>query len=295
MLNIPTITVELLLVLSRVAFASFANVSQKQLSQNHHPLLIVAAAYMVLAALSIPLLFFLPLADYTPTFWLNSFAAALLDMAGTLFLVLSLSKTDLSVFGPLNAYKVVISMLLAMIFLHEIPDTQGFIGIAIIIFGSYFLLPPKTQDHRPRLSQLFKDKGVQYRFLSIFFFSIGTIPLKAAVITAGPIATTGLWCVIGLPLAYLSYRLFHTKQPANPIVKLDYTAVVQLGLLMFFMQLTTLFILANTIIAYALALFQLSMVLQVFLGYRLFREQHIRRRLSACIVMIIGSLLVLNT
>ncbi len=287
---------ELLLVLSRVAFASFANVSQKQLSQHHHPLLIVASAYLILAALSLPLLPFLPLTEYSQSFWVNSLAAALLDMAGTLFLVLSLSKTDLSVFGPLNAYKVVISMLLALVFLHEIPDAQGLSGIAIIILGSIFLLPPKVEQQRPRLIQLLQDKGVQYRFLSILLFSIGTLPLKTAVMEGGPVATTAFWCLMGLPLAYLSYALFHHKQtPQHHAIKRDYFAIFQLGLLLFFMQLTTLIILAHTLIAYALALFQLSMVLQVILGYRIFKEQYIRRRLLACSVMIIGSLLVLNT
>lgn len=47
-------------------------------------------------------------------------------------------------------------------------------------------------------------------------------------------------------------------------------------------------------IAYTLALFQLSMVLQVFLGYRIFKEGHFMRRMSACLVMVAGSLLVLN-
>jgi drug/metabolite transporter (DMT)-like permease len=47
-------------------------------------------------------------------------------------------------------------------------------------------------------------------------------------------------------------------------------------------------------VAYALALFQLSMVLQVFLGYRIFNEKHILRRLGACLVMAAGSMMILN-
>ncbi|EMR11977.1 hypothetical protein MPL1_12823 [Methylophaga lonarensis MPL] len=40
-------------------------------------------------------------------------------------------------------------------------------------------------------------------------------------------------------------------------------------------------------------MFQLSMVLQVFLGARIFREAHFRSRMMACLVMVMGSLLVL--
>jgi len=60
------------------------------------------------------------------------------------------------------------------------------------------------------------------------------------------------------------------------------------------MQYMTMIIFSKLLIAYSLALFQLGMVLQVLLGYKFFNESHIRRRLVACLVMILGSLLVLN-
>ncbi|MBT3505067.1 MAG: EamA family transporter [Piscirickettsiaceae bacterium] len=287
---------EILIVLGRVFFASFSNVYQKQLSQHHHPLLIVMVSYAVLSAICLPLLLFIPISDLSAKFWLNSLLAALLDMAGTLFLVKSLSTTDLSVFGPLNAYKVVVSAILAFLFLNEIPNMQGLTGIAIIITGSFFLLPAKKpHNQQTPLTQLFTDKGVQHRFLSILFFSVGTLPLKNAVIEGQALATTVFWCLFGFPLAIISYRLWSTK-PMSTSKQLE-TALPQiltLGSLMFLMQYTTMLVLESTLIAYSLALFQLSMVLQVFLGYRIFKEQNIRQRLVACLIMILGSLLVLK-
>jgi hypothetical protein len=37
------------------------------------------------------------------------------------------------------------------------------------------------------------------------------------------------------------------------------------------------------------------MVLQVVLGYRIFKEQNIKRRLFSCLIMIFGSMMVLQT
>jgi uncharacterized membrane protein len=50
------------------------------------------------------------------------------------------------------------------------------------------------------------------------------------------------------------------------------------------------------LIAYTLALFQLGMLVQVFLGYRIFNEPDLVRRLTASLVMMLGmgSLLVLQ-
>ena len=187
-------------------------------------------------------------------------------------------------------------MILAFFLLNEVPNLQGLAGIIIIILGSFFLAPPKQpKNTQHRLIQLFTNKGVQYRFLSILLFSIGTLPLKNAVLSGQALATTVFWCLLGLPLACLSYRLFTTEKIS--IVKQYKSAqshIMMLSLLMFLMQYTTMIVLSQALIAYSLALFQLSMVLQVFLGYRIFKEQHIRRRLFSCLIMIFGSLMVLQ-
>lgn len=288
---------ELFVVIGRLLFSSFANVFQKKLTlQGLHPFFIVMTSYLVLTVICVPLLWTFNPVELSQSFWVNIFFAALFDMAGTLFLVMSLSKTDLSVFGPLNAYKVVISMILAMLFIGEIPSTQGFIGVAIIVLGSYFLFPPNSNATRGAIVHLLLERGVQYRFLSILLFSIGTLPLKNAVIAGDAISTTVFWCLIGFPLAVLVHILF-LKDSFKKDVEQSKDHVYQflyLGILMFLMQYMTMIVFSKLLIAYSLALFQLGMVLHVFLGYKVFNEKHIIRRLSASLVMIVGSLLVLK-
>lgn len=286
---------EMLVVLGRLLFSAFSNVFQKQLTHRGlHPFFIVFASYVVLAVICLPLLWTFNPFQLSSHFWINIFFAALLDMAGTLFLVMSLSKTDLSVFGPLNAYKVVISMLLALVFLGEVPSLQGFIGVFVIVAGSYFLFPPKASQGR--IWHLFLQRGVQFRFLSILLFSVGTLPLKNAVVDGGALPTTVFWCLLGLPLAGLAQLLFvHDNFKADmALAKNQVYPIVYLGCLIFLMQFMTMLVFSQLLVAYSLALFQLSMVLQVFLGYRIFNEKHILRRLAACLVMVAGSLLVLN-
>lgn len=288
---------ELLLVLGRLVFSSFSNVFQKKLAhQGLHPFFIVMTSYLVLTMICLPLLLLINPTELGLNFWINIFFAALLDMAGTLFLVMSLSKTDLSVFGPLNAYKVVISMLLAMIFIGEMPSLQGFIGVGIIVLGSYFLFPVAGNLSSNRLLELMLEKGVQYRFLSILLFSIGTLPLKQAVIEGDALATTVFWCLIGFPLAVIAHTVFLKDNFKDDLAqsKKCIPQFLYLGGLIFLMQYMTMIVFSQLLIAYSLALFQLGMVLQVFLGYRVFNEKHIMRRLAASMVMIVGSLLVLK-
>jgi len=185
---------------------------------------------------------------------------------------------------------------LAMMFIGEIPNTQGFIGVGVIVLGSYFLFPPNDKAVASSALQLFRQRGVQYRFLSILLFSIGTLPLKNAVMAGNAISTTVFWCLIGFPLAVVAHTVFikdnFTKdyeQSKNHVYQFLY-----LGILIFLMQYMTMIVFSKLLIAYSLALFQLGMVLQVFLGYQIFNEKHLVRRLGASLVMISGSLLVLK-
>jgi drug/metabolite transporter (DMT)-like permease len=168
--------VELLFVFGRLVFSVSSNVYQKKLTQaGLPPFYIVFTIYVVLCLLSLPLIVTVQTSSLGHSFWINISLASLFDVSGWMFLVLSLSKTDLSVFGPLNAYKDVFTLLLAVIFLHELHNTQGLIGVLIIIVGSFLLTPSNQQTQLRKIPELLKDKGVQARFLFIALFSVGTI------------------------------------------------------------------------------------------------------------------------
>lgn len=287
---------EIVYVCGRLIFSLASNVYQKKLShQGLHPFFIVATTYCVLSLLAAPFLGVIELKHVTNTFWVNVSLASLFDVAGWMFLVLSLSKTDLSVFGPLNAYKVVVSMLLAVLFLNEIPSAQGFLGVLIIVVGSFFLMPPVSTHQASRLMSLFADKGVRARFLSIVLFSIGTIFLKQSVSGGGALTTMVFWSLIGLPLILISNYFFLPNKIQQEIkaTRPHLYSILLIGLMVFFMQYLTLLLLEHMLVAYALALFQLGMVMQVLIGYQVFNEKDIFRKLLASIVMMFGSILVL--
>jgi drug/metabolite transporter (DMT)-like permease len=274
--------VEFVYIFGRLIFSLGSNIYQKKLSQQGlHPFFIVAATYFVLSIFAAPLLGMIKISQLSSAFWLNAFLASLFDVGGWMFLVISLSKTA--------------SMLLGIVFLNEIPSLQGLIGVLVIIAGSYLLTPATGSLQTNRILNLLKDKGVQARFLSILLFAIGTIFLKKSVIFGGALATMAFWSLIGFALVLLSNQLFLTGGMKNNLKasRKHLHTIFFIGVMVFVMQYFTLLLLANMMVAYALALFQLGMVLQVFAGYKIFNEKHITRKLLACLAMMAGSLLVL--
>lgn len=286
---------ELIFVFGRLLFSSVSNVLQKQLTHRGlHPFYVVATTHLVLGFLAIPFLGMIEVAALSDAFWINVFFAALLDVGGWMLLVLSLSKTDLSVFGPLNAYKVILSMLFAVLFLGEIPSLQGLAGVLVIVIGSFFLIPVRSAG-AGGIFRLLLERGVQSRFLSILLFSVGTIFLKNSVVLGGPLETLVFWSLLGLPLVLAGNALFLPGGLTKGFGQSweNIRAIFVIGGTVFIMQYLTLVLLSKMLVAYTLALFQLGMLLQVFLGHKIFKEGHFVRRLLACCVMMAGSILVL--
>ena len=60
------------------------------------------------------------------------------------------------------------------------------------------------------------------------------------------------------------------------------------------MQLTTLLAFGKLPVGYSLALFQLSTLVGVFLGYRYFREGQIPKRLIGAAIMAAGAALIIH-
>lgn len=65
--------------------------------------------------------------------------------------------------------------------------------------------------------------------------------------------------------------------------------VVSVGI----MQLTTNYTFDHMPVGYALSLFQLSILISVLLGHRIFKEMGIRRKIIGSVIMITGSVIII--
>ena len=68
-----------------------------------------------------------------------------------------------------------------------------------------------------------------------------------------------------------------------------------IGLISMFglMQITTNYVFENMNVSYALALFQLSSLINVIFGYKFFKETHLIKKLIGTTIMIIGAVVII--
>ncbi len=284
-----------LCVLVRVVANPCSNVFQKVLTRKAAaPLFIICATHGLLSLACVPFVLLFP-PPASADFWLNISACAALAVAGNVLLVRAVKLSDLSVLGPINAYKPVVSLVPGLILLHESPGLLGLGGIALVVAGSYGLVDRSKKDGgRNGLTRLLRDRGVQYRVAALVLTATEAVFLKRALLASSWVTAFAVWSVLGFVVSLaaagilLGGGLRHELGVLRGSKRVYLSLFVTTGL----MQLCTLATLEWLHVGSALALFQTSAVLSVVLGYRVFRERHFRKRLIGSAVMVAGAVLV---
>ena len=289
---IPVIFVVLAVIL-RIVSNPLGNVFQKQLtSRGKNPLQVNFVSYCVLAMIC---LVFAPQVHWPALpaqFWLYSVAGGMVGAAGNGFLVKAIEKGDLSVLGPVNAYKAVIGMIVGIFLLGELPTLWGLFGIALIILGSYFVLD--TTEERFSWA-LLRRKEIQYRLLAMVLTAIEAVLIKRILLVSSPLIAFISWCWFGALFGFVLMKLYGLDllSEARKINKGDLFLYLFLVLCIGIMQASTNVSLDHIPVGYALALFQLSIIISVFLGHRFFGEKDIRKKLIGSLIMMAGSVLII--
>lgn len=283
-------TISLLL---RILSNPIGNVFQKKLTeQNNHPLLVNLLTFSILGILCIVPALQQDWGQVSYLSWYYGVIAGIFGAVGNGFLVKALQGGDLSILGPINSYKSVVGILIGIVFLHEIPSIWGIIGIALIIYGSYFVLD--TMKERFSWS-LLKNKEIQYRIWAMILTAIEAVFIKKVILYSSTIVSFIFWCWFG---AFFSFVLlfFFKVRLIKEIKQVKLHHLLTYGFLVLStgtMQYTTNYVFSHMNVGYALALFQLSTIISIFLGYRIFKEQNIKKKLLGAVIMIAGSVVII--
>lgn len=278
----------------RIVANPVSNVYQKLLTRDGaNPLMVVCVTHALLSLACLPAVYWTP-PTHRADFWSNMVIGALLNVAGNALLVQAMKLSDLSVLGPINAYKSVVSLLPAVILLGEIPAPAALAGIALILAGSYGLAD-RTEARVGGWTGLWRDRGVRCRLAALVFNAVEAVFLKRALLIGSPLPTFVVWTVLGfaasLPLAALLLgRAEWRRQPG--LVRGSLVYYSSLSVTTGLMQLCTIVVLGGLQVGYALALFQVSALISVLLGRQVFGESHFVKRLIGSAVMAAGAALI---
>lgn len=285
-----------LLILVRIAANPLSNLFQKKLVQdNANPLFVIFVTHAFLTLAAIPLLQNIFTSSLPPEYFFYMILCAVFAVSSNALLVLALKYGDLSMLGPVNSYKPIVGMLFGIFLINEFPGLAGLSGVILILAGSYFITDNTKSSKRTNfLKNFFNDKGVQFRIAALILSGTEAVFLKKALMYSPSLPTFGIWCIAGFLISGLALPFFMKEQfnYKSDLLKKKFT-FMNLFITTGLMQLCTLLVFERFQVSYALALFQTSTLLSLFLGYKYFEEKNIKRRLIGSLFMIAGSILII--
>ena len=227
-------------------------------------------------------------------FWAWSLLSAILAVVANGLIIEAVRRSDLSLLGPINAYKPWVSLLPSWLVLGELPLGTDWVGMGLVLLGSGVLGGGGSAPAPPgRPWGLWLDRGVQLRFLALVFSSAEAVTLKRALSLADPDAVFAAWVLLGfLVAAPFAWRARGACPSSSDRLLRALPACLALAVTTGLMQFSTLVVLESLPTGLALSFFQLSAVLSVFLGRAFFREPRFGRRLFGACVMTAGAVVM---
>ena len=265
-------------ILIRILSNSGLNVFQKILtSKGQKSSAVNFYTYLGLSLICLLFINRLPAVDFE--LLTNILIMGLLGALGNYFIIKALSIGELSALAPVNSFKPVVALLIGIVFLKETPSVCAVLAIFMIIAGTFIIT--KAKGNTPK-------KAIIYRILALLFSASEAVFIKKTILLTGAEEAFALWCFAGLIFS----SLFMVKsKPKICSYKYQLYLILAVGI----MQYSTNYVFSKMNVSYALALFQLSTLLSVFLGVKLFGEKELKKKVCASLIMIAGAvILILN-
>ena len=265
-------------VLIRIISNSYLNVFQKHLTNSgSKPSVINFYTYLGLSVLSLCLIPFFSL-NFSQTLIICIALMGILGALGNYFIIKALSLGDLSSLAPINSYKPIVALVIAFFWLNEIPSVNAIIGILLIIAGTYLL----------HGKGFYNKIAVLYRVLALIFSGTEAVFIKKIILLTNLPTSFALWAFAGLVFSF-----FFVSTSGNNFKSPDKKHLILLILSVGIMQCSTNFVFSLMNVSYALALFQLSTLLSVFLGVNIFKEKGLKYKIIASFIMIVGAVVII--
>lgn len=268
----------------------------KHLSRRHDPNIII----LLMLIFAIPLTSVFAIFTYKELPWGNLYfdisaaVGAIAFSFGTFMLVEANRRCDLSIVAPIIALTPIFIVLWEWLFLGNLPNSFGFFGILMIVFGSYVLNFSKVKIDGlfAPFKSLLKKNGGRLPFLISIVFSVGATADKSAInySDANSFAVFLSFASIALCLGYmfLVKPLFGEKVVVSKSIFVRPWWSIAQGSIFAIMIFAEIFAAKFILVSYVIATKRLSALFGVAAGAWIFKEENIRERALGAAMMVIG-------
>jgi drug/metabolite transporter (DMT)-like permease len=236
--------------------------------------------------------------EFDLTFVLIASAEAFSFTLASVLYIQAVTLSPLSLTIPYLAFTPVVSALVAIPVLGEIPTPKGSLGICLVVLGAFFLHLEEGKSLRALLGAPFREPG-SWRMLVVALIFGTTTSLDKIAISHGSEALLGLTLTTGSTFVLLGFRfLRQTACRQDPEMRLRGSSLAGDRLLLLAALVAAVAILAQffayreMLVAYVETIKRGGGLLSAMTGIFFFREGGFANRVPAAVMMVVGIALI---
>ena len=224
-------------------------------------------------------------------FWVALLIGGSINAVTALLYIKAIKVSDLSLTVPLVALTPLFMLLTSPLIVGEYPSFFDYIGILLIVIGSYLLnIKDKSQGYLAPFKALLNEPGPKLMLIVAFLWSITSNFDKIGVQNSSPIFW--LFSIFGtISILLLPVLLYKTPNPSRKILK-QLPMLAAMGFFNAIGVLCQMQALTLTLVVQVIAIKRTSVLMGVLFGHFIFKEKDIQQRLLGAGIMILGVLFI---
>jgi drug/metabolite transporter (DMT)-like permease len=271
-------------------FAAATDALSKQALGRHSPFVIAWVTLAYSAPFLLPFLCFIPIPHLDWTFWATMALLLPLEACALILYMKALQISPLSLTIPFLSFTPAFTVLTSFVLLGEKPEASGIAGICLLVLGAYLLnVQTSGKGILQPLRAILLERGSLLMMLVAFIYSITSALGKVAIHHSSPLFM-GVFYLPLISLALLPFAVrrgmrFSTLRSGGPLFLL-------IGVSQALMALCHFKAMSVILVSYMISVKRSSVLLSVIYGGVLFREAHLKERLAASLLMVLGVALI---
>lgn len=280
-----------LLALTASICLTFASLAQKDATHHEHAIQVGVSSGILMAAMSLLLL---PYTNFSfpVTIWPLLIIVGTVITFGFYYSIKAFKALDTSVVSPLFNLGTVIVVALSAVFLGEHLTLPQLLGVALLVFGTYILELKRGHLLSP-FFEIYHSKKIHLVIWSTLLYSVHAVLSKYILVSVEPLTYLFIESII---MAVILTIIAFVRHEGLKSIKEGFLAhkkmIIAIALFNFLSELFIFFALRAGEASLVIPVVRTWTLFVVILGGTFLREGHLKNRIIATAVMLIGIFII---
>lgn len=270
--------------------------AKKVMSRTDEYFYVWISSLFTLPFLFLIIVYFYRIPKFDYIFIWATFVATLINVVAGIAAYRAIKISEVSLVSPLSALNPIFTTIISWISLGERFGHKAIIGIIVICIGTYTLQISKlNKNPLEPLKSLFSSEGIRLSILAYFLWAITPIFQKISIFHTYPQvpAFASLSGLLGMVVIF-TFFIFRRLSNVWSFTKKNFITLLLIGLLTGVGQTAAFAAFKLAPLGFATAIFKLSALFTVILGWLFFKEHEFKQRLISSLVMLAGVILLVT-